>query len=768
MPIYKFLEMAVDTHRRTLTVGGRLVHVQPLILDLLIFLAQNPNKLLSKDELLDAVWRTRHVSDSVIGRGIMKARRATRRACSTSDFITTLHGRGYRLDADVEVEFETPSTPRTGISETRDTHTSETTVDGHPSNWMSSSTPASRQLVLPCINGTEDPNLDWVTHGLTAMIHYQLSVSSKARLVPIEAAAQWDRLNAWNHSYLAQACKLLRATQGLLCRVRKVGAHHYALDMLLANPPQTIIERSFEGPDLISLVLGLLAFLDGLPDRLATRGTTSFWVEPLLRALDQERRGEPKKALALLDSCALHIKLPSRIKLVKAKLHRELLDLSAAKEIAKSSIIEAQIEGDSECEVDCIAELLRNTVLSGSLEEAEQLYEQGLALVVGGYISDRAASNLLLARAEAEYFGGRIAVAIQTAERAIESARAGGDVYLELFASCVLALALNALPDLARAASILEHAQREARSRHLPRIELSALVVLANVQASTRLYDQAAISARRASTIALELNLIGRLLSSQGTEIAILTLAGRLREAQVCLTHWLQRLDDRRHAPHYSFSAERLQADLNWRSGLREQAISQQLTLLETSRRYGWDTARRISASKLISWALSLGRIDTARTTLPELKGDTEEGRAAQAEASILLFEGKRDEAKAVLRAANTHSTTPSPSMQDISVNLAWILLEEANMSELTPLMASIAGFSPQHQPTALVQAALLYRFGETPDVRDAALQSWRAALALSPTLHGLHSPFSSPSYITNIVKGDASRLNILLTNACD
>ena len=61
-----FDDYVLDIARRELLRGSEPIAVEPQVLDLLVYLAQNPDRVISKDELLQAVWDGRIVTDSAI------------------------------------------------------------------------------------------------------------------------------------------------------------------------------------------------------------------------------------------------------------------------------------------------------------------------------------------------------------------------------------------------------------------------------------------------------------------------------------------------------------------------------------------------------------------------------------------------------------------------------------------------------------------------------------------------------------------------------
>jgi hypothetical protein len=66
----------LDADRRELKLATDLVAVEPQVFDLLVYLVQNRNRVVSKDDLLGAVWGGRIVSESTLTTRINAARRA--------------------------------------------------------------------------------------------------------------------------------------------------------------------------------------------------------------------------------------------------------------------------------------------------------------------------------------------------------------------------------------------------------------------------------------------------------------------------------------------------------------------------------------------------------------------------------------------------------------------------------------------------------------------------------------------------------------------
>jgi predicted ATPase/DNA-binding winged helix-turn-helix (wHTH) protein len=102
--IYSFAEVELDTGSFELRRRGsrEVIAVEPQVFDVLRFLVEHADRVVSKEELLDSVWGTRFVTESAITSRIKTARRAVGDDGRAQQVIRTVHGRGYRFVATVE------------------------------------------------------------------------------------------------------------------------------------------------------------------------------------------------------------------------------------------------------------------------------------------------------------------------------------------------------------------------------------------------------------------------------------------------------------------------------------------------------------------------------------------------------------------------------------------------------------------------------------------------------------------------------------------
>ncbi len=116
--IYRFHRFEIDEDKRELRVDGGIVEMQPRVFDLLVYLAMHRERVVPKDELLDAVWPGVTVADGALQRAISVARSALDRAGAAKS-IRTYSRQGYRLcaeDAAPDGAVKAGSDGKTGVA----------------------------------------------------------------------------------------------------------------------------------------------------------------------------------------------------------------------------------------------------------------------------------------------------------------------------------------------------------------------------------------------------------------------------------------------------------------------------------------------------------------------------------------------------------------------------------------------------------------------------------------------------------------------------
>lgn len=90
----------LDTRREQLLRGDAVVPLRPKTFAVLRYLAENPGRLVSKDELLDAVWNGVVVNEEAAARHVREVRQALGDRGKPATYIEIAHRRGFRFLAD--------------------------------------------------------------------------------------------------------------------------------------------------------------------------------------------------------------------------------------------------------------------------------------------------------------------------------------------------------------------------------------------------------------------------------------------------------------------------------------------------------------------------------------------------------------------------------------------------------------------------------------------------------------------------------------------
>src|ERR1700739_670545 len=101
--VFRFGDVEVRAREFTLVKAGEVLPVEPKAFRVLLILLRNPQKLLPKEELLNAVWGDTAVSETSLARSIGLLRKLLGDEARTPRFIETVATVGYRWVCKVEV-----------------------------------------------------------------------------------------------------------------------------------------------------------------------------------------------------------------------------------------------------------------------------------------------------------------------------------------------------------------------------------------------------------------------------------------------------------------------------------------------------------------------------------------------------------------------------------------------------------------------------------------------------------------------------------------
>ena len=105
--LFSFEDFTLDVARRELKRRGEAVALEPQVFDLLVYLLENRDRVVSRDDLIAAVWNGRVVSESTLASRINAARQALGDSGEAQRLIKTIQRKGVRFAGEAR-EAETP------------------------------------------------------------------------------------------------------------------------------------------------------------------------------------------------------------------------------------------------------------------------------------------------------------------------------------------------------------------------------------------------------------------------------------------------------------------------------------------------------------------------------------------------------------------------------------------------------------------------------------------------------------------------------------
>ena len=158
---YLFDDCEIDTDRRELHRGASLVTITPQVFDLLDYLIRNRNHVVSKDDLIEAIWNGRIVSDAALTTRLNAVRSAIGDSGNEQRLIRTLPRKGFRF-----------------IGQVRETRESAGAAAGKPAEPTKPALALPDKpsiAVLPFTNLSSDPEQGYFVDGIVEDITMALS-----------------------------------------------------------------------------------------------------------------------------------------------------------------------------------------------------------------------------------------------------------------------------------------------------------------------------------------------------------------------------------------------------------------------------------------------------------------------------------------------------------------------------------------------------------------------------------------------------------------
>ena len=161
-----FAGHTLDVSLRELRRGATPVPIEPQVFDLLTYLVKNRDRVVTKDDLLSAIWGGRIVADSTLTSRINAARKAVGDSGEEQKLIRTIARRGVRFVGDVELR----------PADTTRARESRTPNGKEYSPRLAFSQSERRGIaVLPFVNMSGEADQDYFSDGMSEDIIFALS-----------------------------------------------------------------------------------------------------------------------------------------------------------------------------------------------------------------------------------------------------------------------------------------------------------------------------------------------------------------------------------------------------------------------------------------------------------------------------------------------------------------------------------------------------------------------------------------------------------------
>jgi DNA-binding winged helix-turn-helix (wHTH) protein len=225
---YRFGQFELDAARYELTHAGTVLAVRPKVFELLRYLIERPDRLVTHRELLADLWSGQHVAETAVPWTVRQARKVLRQKNGERGPIETVHARGYRWRGAIET-----------LDDSRVAQPAPTSVDT-PFVGRWTLLPALREVIAKARSG----------RGGLLLVTGDAGIGKTRCMEELAHAAQGNGYTVWRGRCLPEAmapvyspfCQALRGAQVEPRLQSQLTALLQRLDA--AQPAQPLDERS--------------------------------------------------------------------------------------------------------------------------------------------------------------------------------------------------------------------------------------------------------------------------------------------------------------------------------------------------------------------------------------------------------------------------------------------------------------------------------------------------------------------------------------------
>ena len=309
--IYKFGKIEINTDIREILASGEAQKVQPKVYDLLIFLIENRDRAVGKEEIQDRIWPDVEVTETALTRAVMKARKLLQ---ADGDAIKTVHGHGYHFVGDLlptdPSKTQTTTSPAPKITQPKFAVLALVVLLAIITTgllyWRDEPQAHDVSLAfLPVIDRTSDAKFAWTSLGLMSLGTQMVKAENSVNTISNRETAKLDpetlpddlQLDA---STLESLQSEFKANHLVLCRLSKTD--QFELSYTVYHPkgqtPPVTITGDNPTAMMQQLTKNLIATLPGNPGTPKYKAISDdvFTNELYSRGMHHQMRGDADKA----------------------------------------------------------------------------------------------------------------------------------------------------------------------------------------------------------------------------------------------------------------------------------------------------------------------------------------------------------------------------------------------------------------------------------------------------------------------------------------